>query len=847
MTEATRAPLRLTGAAAFATMTATLGLERLVQSGPWLTACLAVILVVGGVGHLVRSGRVPRALVLPAQIVGALLAVTLLRVPGSAIALIIPGPAAFHALADQVSAGRVNIVNESPPAAATPGITTILVLLCAAFAILIDAVAVTYRRAVLAGLPLLAVYLVPATRRPGGLSWLAFIVAAIGYLSLVSADGHDRLARWGRALGSTRTSSDPYGPANNPHSALSRRITTTAVVAALVLPWFIPTLPGVFKDGGGGSGGGGTISISQSVDLRKSLTSTAAVPLLRYTTNSSDPRGQYLGMSVLDTFDGNAWSVGSGQRMLPFASPITIPGLTTPQILQSQATTQISVVGDLSFSTVPVPYAPTTISGIANPSYDNNTLMVVAGDSGTRSRRGQSYTVVSTNVSPTAAQLNAAPLPTDPTMTRYTQRPDNLPADVTTLAKQITANATTPFQKAVALQNYFTGGKFTYSTNVPAGDGNSAIETFLKNKIGFCQQFAGTMAAMARALGIPAVVVVGFTPGTQQIDNSFQVTTHDAHSWPMLYFSGIGWVRFEPTPTIAGGRGEAPAYTRVAPGATGPQASSSASAGALTAHPSPGASDCAGKVAQLTGECNNQNSGHTAAAPREFASWGPFGVIPRWFHRWFLTGSATVMASKLAALVLLLLATVPALGRLARRRKRRVLVKQTERYLARVAAGGTQAAGAPPGRTRRGEDGRPAAPMAAIALAAWAELRECADDLGYEWAESDTPRQTARRLAAAARFGDDASAAMGRVTTLTEQARYAEEPHYDQPALRALPRDLRTLRSALADNASRGDRIRAAFLPASSLSRLREGRERVTASLYRSPRRPHADRDGDEE
>jgi len=845
VTEATRAPLRLTGAAAFATATATLGLERLVQGGPWITACLAVILVVGGVGHLARSGRVPRPVVVPAQLVGALLAITLLRVPGDAIALIIPGPGAFHALADQVSAGRANIMNESPPAVDTPGITTILVLLCAAFAILIDAVAVTYRRAVLAGLPLLAVYLVPATRRPGGMSWLAFIIAAVGYLSLVSADGHDRLARWGRALGSTRTSSDPYGPANNPHSALSRRITTTAVVAALVLPWFIPTLPGVFKDGSGGGGGGGTISISQSVDLRKSLTSTSATPLLRYTTSSGDPRDQYLGMSVDDTFDGNAWSPGSGERMLPFAAPIAVPGLSTTGIKQSTSTMHISIVNDFSFSTVPVPYAPETLSGIANPSYDANTLMVVAGDSGTRSRKGQSYGVQSTDVTPTPDQLNAASLSTDPTLTRYTQLPDNFPADVAALAKQITANSTTLFGKALALQNYFTSSKFTYSTSVPAGDGNSAIQSFLKDKVGFCQQFAGTMAAMARSLGIPAFVEVGFTPGTQQTNGDFLVTTHDAHSWPMLYFSGIGWTRFEPTPTISGGRGEAPAYTRAALN-SGPQASASSSAGAVTARPTTSAA-CDPKLTQLTGEsCEAQKSGHAAAAPRAFASWGPFGVFPRWFQRWFLTGSATVIASKLAALVLLLLATVPALGRLARRRKRRVLVKQTERYLARVAAGGEKAAKVPPGRFRN-EDGRPAAPMAAIALAAWAELRECADDLGYEWADSDTPRQTAARLSAAAHFSHDASAAMGRVTTLTEQARYAEAPHYDQPTLRALPRDLRTLRSALAENASRGDRIRAAILPSSSLTRLREGRERMTASIYRGTRRPTEDHDTDEE
>jgi hypothetical protein len=56
------------------------------------------------------------------------------------------------------------------------------------------------------------------------------------------------------------------------------------------------------------------------------------------------------------------------------------------------------------------------------------------------------------------------------------------------------------------------------------------------------------MAAMVRTLGVPARVGVGFTPGAAQADGSYQVTTNDAHAWPEVWFSGHGWVRFEPTP-----------------------------------------------------------------------------------------------------------------------------------------------------------------------------------------------------------------------------------------------------------------------------------------------------------
>jgi transglutaminase-like putative cysteine protease len=550
-------------------------------------------------------------------------------------------------------------------------------------------------------------------------------------------------------------------------------------------------------------------------------------------------------MSVLDQFDGNAWSVGGGQRLAPFVPPVQIPGLTDADIPQSQVTTQVKVVGDFGFTQVPAPYPAVNMTGIANPTYDKRTLMVAAGDSNSHSRRGQTYTVNSAAVAPSANQLDTVPPATSASLENYREPPQNFPADVAETARKITAAAPTQFGKALALQNYFLSN-FTYNTTIPEGDGNNAIETFLKNKVGFCQQFAGTMAAMARSLGIPAVVAVGFTPGAQQSDGSYLVTTHDAHSWPMLYFTGIGWVRFEPTPTIAGGRGEAPAYAQTAKQGTSSQVSAQQNSSAAAPHSSSSAAACAGKFAQLTAECNNQQSSGTGAVSRPFASWGPFGVAPRGFQRWFLTGSATEIAGKLLVLVLLLLATVPGLGRLARRRGRRKLVKQTERYLAKVAAGGIDATVAPPRRYRR-ENGEPASPMAAIALAAWAELHECADDLGYPWAESDTPRQTAARLSAAARFGDDASAAMGRVTTLTEQARYAHGSRYDQPMLRDLPRDLRTLRTALAEQASPADRIRAAILPASSLARLRERREQMTATLYRGPRRRGRDQEGDAE
>ena len=81
--------------------------------------------------------------------------------------------------------------------------------------------------------------------------------------------------------------------------------------------------------------------------------------------------------------------------------------------------------------------------------------------------------------------------------------------------------------------------------------------------MGYCEQFAGSYAAMARAVGLPSRVAVGFTPGSLGADGRYHVTDREAHAWPEVYVTGYGWVAFEPTP----GRGQPGAedYTDVAP------------------------------------------------------------------------------------------------------------------------------------------------------------------------------------------------------------------------------------------------------------------------------------------
>ncbi|MFC8732470.1 transglutaminaseTgpA domain-containing protein [Luteimicrobium sp. NPDC057192] len=134
-------------------------------------------------------------------------------------------------------------------------------------------------------------------------------------------------------------------------------------------------------------------------------------------------------------------------------------------------------------------------------------------------------------------------------------------ADVTALAKKITAGDTTDYAKALDLQTYFRDAqRFTYSTKAPKG-GSDAVWSFLEAKEGYCVQFSTAMAVMLRTLGIPTRVGVGYLTRAPGADGVTNVTGQDAHAWPEVYFEQSGWVRFEPTPAVQSGI--APSYTDV--------------------------------------------------------------------------------------------------------------------------------------------------------------------------------------------------------------------------------------------------------------------------------------------
>ncbi|MBB5326334.1 transglutaminase-like putative cysteine protease [Anoxybacillus tepidamans] len=153
-------------------------------------------------------------------------------------------------------------------------------------------------------------------------------------------------------------------------------------------------------------------------------------------------------------------------------------------------------------------------------------------------------------------QLKAAPAVEDRSLLQqYTQLPDTLPPRVRELAEAITKEKTTQYEKTKAIEQYFRFSGFVYETKEVAvpGKNDDYVDQFLfETKKGYCDNFSTSMVVMLRSIGIPSRWVKGYTSGqltdeTKDGKKIYTITNNNAHSWVEVYFSGIGWVPFEPT------------------------------------------------------------------------------------------------------------------------------------------------------------------------------------------------------------------------------------------------------------------------------------------------------------
>ncbi len=557
--------------AATATCGSLLALSGLVEHGSWLSsACVAVLLlaaVTAGVRALTRSAWLPSLVGLAAGVLG--IAVVYGGLTGD------PAQPGANPVARAWSLGRqgLRLIQDSMvPMPAQRSADVIVVTAAVGVFLLVDALALGAAVPALAALPLVAFWL-PAVflsfpTNGWGLFW-----SGLSYLLLL-------------AVGAAPPVSDAVRLRQG--SAIVSGAIAALVIALLAAPvlsslpaWAAVALPNL------GAGPTGPLQLSDSLDLRDSLGNRSSQAVLTYTVSTPGERNAAaatptapvpgptpvptpsataglapsatsvgpLRAFTVDQFDGREWRRTDATLGRGWAPDQVLGGggATTPQVIDPANPRVLDVavtLNNLQQSELPITTFARTLQVDGSWTYDA-TRDEVDGRSPTTS--GQQYSMQVYVPTITAADLKAAGVQTPPGPDDYLQLPDSQHlADIRALAKQIVGTAATPYDEAMALQSYLRStANFTYDTRVPPATTKDAVWDFLQDRRGYCVQFATAMAIMGRTLGLPTRVAVGFLPGSVQQSGSgftYVVTGKQSHAWPEIYFTGYGWVRFEPTP-----------------------------------------------------------------------------------------------------------------------------------------------------------------------------------------------------------------------------------------------------------------------------------------------------------
>ncbi|WP_104084320.1 DUF3488 and transglutaminase-like domain-containing protein [Cryobacterium sp. Y11] len=562
----------------------------LLRGSAWWWVCAAVATAVLLGAAVLRRLGVPRRVVPFANTAVLVGTLTLLFGAGTGLFWLLPTPKTVQTFSGLVDAGVASIAQQSTPAEVTIGILFLLASGTGLIAVVMDLLAITFRWPALGAVPVLVPLLAPSFVIEDGADLPALIVAAIAFLLLLRVDVYVHRAQ--------ETRHPPVGPlAPRSYRAAQPRgpgpmwgtlaVGSIAIVSALVLGAIAPALTagGLVSPRTGGLlfGSGVSPMISLGQDLRR----PKAGPAFHYTSTGTER--PYFTLLTLDEVIGLNWTARTDRTdTRNTVDDIQRPFGLAANVETTQSSTAV-VIDGVNSHWLPAPARATSVEGLTGRWYWDSRTRAIA--SVTANTFGQKYTVSALELEPTAAQLRSSSTNFPASVQENLQLPVEPPLIIEETARQVTAGTASNYDAAVAIQNYLRSSVFTYDTEAPVEDGYDGggvdvIGVFLQTQRGYCVHFAATMAAMARTLGIPSRVSLGYLPGVKSQDQEtgavrYDVDSHDLHAWPELYFVGIGWVRFEPTP----GRGTVPNYETIVDSGT-----SSALPGGAAATSAPGLS-----------------------------------------------------------------------------------------------------------------------------------------------------------------------------------------------------------------------------------------------------------------
>lgn len=530
--------------AGLATLCAATALSSVVAGVLWLVNLAVAITVVVGVGVLLRQTRLPNPLIALVQVF-ALMSLLVTIFTRTGVLVVLPGPESLGDLMTVLGDAFAEVQTGVPPVADSEAIRCLVMLAIGLVAVLVDLLAVGAAAPAASGLVLLCVFAVPASLADEMLPVWTFVFGAGAFALLLAVDGQHRHDAWrGRRPGPGGSSSGPAATA----VAGAAVVVAMLAGASFTLVGTVGRLPGGDEVGGGADG----LGLDPMTELRGMLNQGATREMFRV---RGLPESAYLrAMTLREYVPDKGWQLG-GDLSTGVPANGDLPQQPGDSGDGEVTTVTIEPVNWLD-NWLPVYGRPRRIQDVEdNWRYDPVRGMVYS----VRQRKAGPYKLETVLKTPPADALRRANGAADVEDVYLDAR--GVSPEVADLAREITRTQNNGFDKATALYNYFTDGTqgFAYTTDTGGAATSDALRDFvMTGKRGFCQQYASAMAIMARSIGLPSRVAMGFTAGFPTGDAQ-TITTQDAHAWVEIYFPNHGWTVFDPTP-LSDGRGVVPPY-----------------------------------------------------------------------------------------------------------------------------------------------------------------------------------------------------------------------------------------------------------------------------------------------
>jgi transglutaminase-like putative cysteine protease len=581
------------------------------------------------------------------------------------------------------------------------------------------------------------------------------VLGAISFAALLAVDGAHRHQQWRNRPVVQGTNAGVGSPAALVSGAVAIALFAGATVTFIGTVGQLP--------GGQGNGGQGGLGLNPFTQLRGMLDQDGNVELFRVRGLGDD--GRYLRALTLGDFNSNGGWEGANHLPDGISADRPLPPPPGAEQFGASADTVDIEIEPINSKDkwAPVFGAPRRLRDLpVGMRYDRSGGMVFSE----KQQILPAYVEEADLSAPSAQQMrDALPASQRDVDPRYFAK-NGIDRQVQKLADRLTSGLGPTFDKVKAIQDYFAPSNgFVYDTQTAVGSDEDALTDFLfRSKSGFCEQYASSMAILLRAAGIPSRVAMGYTAGFESGDYR-SITTQNAHAWVEVFFPGLGWQLFDPTP-LSDGTSYTPPYLSES-GSQGPQDDPNRAQQNSSAPAAP-----SGTQSNKEDRLNQQaGAGGTGAQGDGSPSWAWLTVLA--------LAAVSIGATVLAATGRRRRLTVPIAG---------VGGLLTLVFLAAIVSWWLAAlvivlviAGAPGlvrerQRLRRRHEVLTNGPAAATS--AWTELLAESTDRGAEVNETETVRVAARRLATEHELDDEGKQALRTVVSEVERSWYggSEDP-----------------------------------------------------------------------